>query len=141
MKRSPIRPKRATPRRREAPRWSWEEWETAGQILAIRCRGGCEKCGTTFGPFERHHRKRRRDGGDRFSNIVLLCRNCHTWVTEHPAESRRAGWMVSVSRDPAVVPFLRVGNEWVLLDDDGGVSPLFDVSDAHDFAPHGDART
>lgn len=131
MKRSGIKPKRATPRRREAPRWSWDEWAAAAYVLANRSGGGCERCGTARGPFERHHRKRRRDGGDRYANILLLCRDCHAWVTEHPAESRKAGWIVSVSRDPADVPVLVYRNEWMRLDDDGGATALYDVEDAH----------
>lgn len=127
-----IRPKRATPRRREAPRWDWDEWVSAGHQFTIRSGGACEICGTLDGPFERHHRKRRRDGGDRFSNILILCSEHHRWVTEHPKEARAAGWIVSVARDPASVPVLWRREVWVFLDDQGGMTPCFEpVPDAH----------
>lgn len=134
MKRSgKVRAKRPTPRRREAPRWGWEEWEAADRVLRRRSRGRCERCGTDRGPFERHHRKRRRDGGDRFSNVMLICVGCHRHVTEHPAEARRFGWIVSVARDPVEVPMLQFGAEWVTLDDAGQSRPLYGpVVDAHD---------
>lgn len=132
MKRSGIRPKRATPRRREAPRWTWDEWQAAGEVLVRRSTGGCERCGTFRGPFERHHRKRRRDGGDRLSNILFVDALCHAWITEHPSEARRAGWIVSVSRDPAEVPVLTWAYEWVFLDDDGNTRPAFGIVDAHE---------
>lgn len=136
MKRSAIKTKRSTPRRREAPQWSWDEWQAANILLMVRSLGCCEKCGNDQGPFERHHRKRRRDGGDRLANVVLLCRSCHRHVTEHPAEARKYGWIVSVSRDPADVPFLwhayRQEADWVYLDDEGNTRVAFgDIEDAH----------
>jgi hypothetical protein len=133
-KRTPVKAKRATPRRREAPRWQRAEWETANVLLQTRSLGRCEICNTDRGPFERHHRKRRRDGGDRLANIVLLCRPHHQWVTEHPAEARRSGWIVSVNRDPAEVPFLWHRRDWMMLDDEGGKTYLYDMAedaDAH----------
>jgi hypothetical protein len=135
VKRSGIKPRRSAPRRREAPRWTRDDWEYAGVLISVRSGGCCEKCGTDRGPFERHHRKRRRDGGDRLAKILYLCggpQGCHGWITEHPAEARKAGWIVSVSRDPADVPVLTSAHEWVFLDDDGTVRPAFDVGDAHE---------
>lgn len=136
MKRTPLRPKRRTPRRREAPRWSWEEWQAANVTLLHRAEGGCEWCGATYTPLDRHHRKRRRDGGDRLSNIVLLCRTDHAWATEHPEKARQVGLIVSVARDPAEVPFLWRRHEWVWLDDDGSkrifLDPMPTETDAHD---------
>lgn len=136
MKRTPIRAKRKTPRRREAPRWTFDEWQEANRVLAVRSGGCCEWCGRNYGPFERHHRKRRRDGGDRLANILLLCRDCHHHTTEHPLKAREAGLIVSVSRDPAEVPFLQLHRNWVWLDDAGNATPFFEPmptgTDAHD---------
>jgi hypothetical protein len=28
-------------------------------------------------------------------NLVLLCPACHTWVHQHPAETRVGGWIIS----------------------------------------------
>lgn len=126
-----VRAKRPTPRRREAPRWDRPAWEAADRVLQRRCGGRCEICGTERGPFERHHRKRRRDGGDRFCNLLYLCASCHRHVTEHPAEARRYGWIVSMSREPDEIPVLWFRREWVVLDDAGQARPAFDVVDAH----------
>lgn len=124
MKRSRVRPKRRAPRRRDAPRWDWEQWQQGNQLLVARSEGACERCGDPR-PYaiERHHRKRRRDGGDRLSNILLLCagpEGCHGWVTEHPGEARRMGFIVSAYRDPVGVPVLWRRRVWHYLDDDGG---------------------
>lgn len=131
MKRSPVKAKRSTPRRREAPRWTHTEWESANQTLYARSGGLCERCGKT--PWtERHHRKRRRDGGDRLCNILGLCSHCHRTVTEHPGEARRYGFIVSAYADPAVIPVLWRQREWFLLDDDGNKLTLpYETDDAH----------
>lgn len=141
MKRSPIKPKRATPRRREAPQWSWDEWQAANEILYARSGGACERCGVHTSAMERHHRKRRRDGGDRLSNVLLLCAGgggCHQTVTEHPYEARRYGFIVSAYADPAVIPVLYRRREWMILDDSGSRMPLPEpILDAHEVSPTG----
>jgi hypothetical protein len=73
------------------------------------------------GQAERHHRMRRRDGGDRLSNLVLLLPRCHGYWTEHPAEARLLGIIVPAlgGADPAHVPVWHLGRTWVLLGDDG----------------------
>lgn len=93
----------------------------------------CEWCGGYGQVIERHHRKRRRDGGDRLCNVIYLCRPHHQWVTEHPAEARKLGLIVSVYRDPADVPILYHRKDWMLLDDDGGkmLWPAPELDDAH----------
>lgn len=114
-----VKAVRSKPRRREAPRWTRADWVKANTLLMERSGGVCERCRKPdCGPFERHHRKRRRDGGDRLANLLLLGRPCHVWVTEHPREAREAGWIVPVWGDPLVVPVL-VGSRWWLLDDAG----------------------
>lgn len=119
-----IRPKRATPRRRNAPRWTAEDWEAANPILLTRCQGRCDRCGQPLnGQVERHHRQPRVVGGDRLSQILMLHPWCHRYITEHPAEAIANGWAVSRHHpDPAEVPVrLSAGGGLLwLLDDDGG---------------------
>lgn len=72
-------------------------------------------------PVERHHRKRRRDGGDCYENILALHRKCHAWVTEHPEEATTRGLIVPTWAEPLSVPVL-VGEQAWELDQAGGVS-------------------
>jgi hypothetical protein len=96
-----------------------------------RSGGMCEICGTQPGT-ERHHRKRRRDGGDRLSNILFLCQRDHQFVTEHPANARKYGWIVSVNAEPDMIPVLYRRQTWHLLDDVGSLHDAFVVEDAHE---------
>jgi len=121
--RTRVKARRDTPRRRDAPEWTRDEWETAEWQLTARSNGCCERCrvdltGPLAPPAERHHRVRRRDGGDRLANLLLLCRTCHAWITEHPAFAVEHGWIVPVTTDPATVP-VRLADErlWLLRDD------------------------
>ena len=120
-----IKPKRE-PRRRAAPQEGRDWWEKATAALRYRSADRCERCRDPLSPdrAERHHRMRRRDGGDRLSNLLWLCRKCHAWITEHPAEAMANGWIVSALAspplDPATVP-VRMGayGRLHLLDDRG----------------------
>lgn len=56
---------------------------------------------------------------------MWLCWLCHRWVTEHPAEARRVGWIVSVAGDPGVVPLLWRRRVWMVADDVGGLCEVF----------------
>lgn len=133
MKRSPVRPKRKTPRRRPTDRWDAGQWADADLILSARAGYACEKCGKECGPLERHHRKRRRDGGESYPNILMLGRGCHAETHAHPAISRRYGWIVSsYVADASTVPVLWRSREWVLLMEDGGkVDAFVPIEDAH----------
>lgn len=114
-------------------RWDGEAWADANLILMSRAGHTCERCGKECGPVERHHRKRRREGGDSLENLVVLGRPCHAEIHAHPVEARRAGFIVSMSREPAEVPILWHLHEWVYLDDVGGKHPLGEEpDDAHD---------
>lgn len=126
LRRTAMRRKRATPRRREAPRWTAEEWDKNADTLYRRSGLYCECCGKdTYGvQTERHHRQRRRDGGDRLSNLLLLRRECHQYWTEHPTEAKSRGIIVPPWTDPADTPVLLRGTSWSLLTDDGTTVPL-----------------
>ena len=124
MKRSRIKPKRTEPRRREAPAWTYEEWQEANHQLLARAGSACERCGNplTGENLSRHHRQRRRDGGDRLTNLLLLCGSgstgCHGWVHAHPEEAREQGWIVPSWANPATTPVrLPDGYLWLLHDD------------------------
>lgn len=139
MKRAPIKRRRSTPRRREAPRWDADQWREAEGLLLVRSRGLCECCGrrpTATDPVERHHRQRRRDGGDRLANLLRLRRSCHAWWTAHPAAAVDKGIIVRTGMDPGQVP-VRVAQRhgwwsWVVLDDDGGARGVGAQSRAQD---------
>lgn len=107
-------------------------------LLEARAGGACERCGKECGPVERHHRKRKREGGDSLANVVMFGRPCHTYAHAHPVEARRYGWIVSAYADPAEVPILWRSREWMTLNDDGTKTPLPEVEDAHtrEGAPH-----
>ena len=41
-----------------------------------------------------HHIKRRSQGGsDEASNLLVVCARCHQFIHDHPAESRRRGYL------------------------------------------------
>jgi 5-methylcytosine-specific restriction endonuclease McrA len=118
-----VRSRRPTPRRRDAPREGAEWWEWATTVLYIRSRGFCEFCCDPLTePVERHHRLRRRDGGDRLANLLILHQRCHQFVTEHPHMETPAGRIVRTGHDPATVP-VWIDGDWWLLDDQGGKTP------------------
>lgn len=136
MKRSPIRPKRKTPRRRESPRWTREEWAVANLALAIRAGDHCELCGKPLaGRAERAHRVRRRDGGDRLCNIVLLHPECHAFTHANPDDARAAGFLLRTTDDPLTIPVLWRGVLWCLLDDHGNREPVLIAPDHPRFIP------
>jgi 5-methylcytosine-specific restriction endonuclease McrA len=119
-----IRGKRSSPRRRDAPRVaSHAEWDGFTMLLWARSRGVCEKCGENP-PTDRHHRKRRRDGGDRLANLLFLCSTCHHWLhdnAESETHARDNGYIVPALGvfDLLTYPVLQWGTTWVVLDDDG----------------------
>lgn len=54
----------------------------------------CERCQKAFAT-DLHEIKTRARGGSILdeSNICVLCRACHVWVTEHPAQAHADGYM------------------------------------------------
>lgn len=115
-----VKPKRATPRRRDAPRWTVADWIWANEALMRRSLGRCECCGSPLGlNVERHHRKRRAAGGDRLSNVLLLRSECHAYITENPGWAVQRGLIVPTHADPAETVLLYQDSFWCILDDDG----------------------
>ena len=102
-------------------------------LVFERAQGGCERCGRdlTYEFWSQHHRQPRGLGGtskpDRPSNLLLLdgsgTSGCHGWVESHREEAMRFGWLVSQYSEPSLEPVLRRG-VWVLLDDEGGWTPV-----------------
>lgn len=123
LPRSRLRARRPEPRRRDAPRWDASGWAEAEPLLQARAGGRCDCCGRPLVAVERHHRKRRRDGGDRLANVLLLLPECHRRWTVQPAQAQARGLIVPVHADPLEVPVLWHGKRLVLLGDDGSAVP------------------
>lgn len=101
------------------------------KTLAERSGGECEvrlpAClGRATDP---HHRITRKDGGrhgeskersDKLSNLLHLCRSCHEWIHDCPANARNDGHLLREYQIPAQEPLLYRG-ELVYLADDGSV--------------------
>lgn len=95
----------------------------ARQDVAARSRGLCEVCPELHQGSDWHHRVRKSQGGPwSASNGLWLCRRVHDWVTGNPHGARVKGWGLESHEDPATEPVLYRG-EWVVLGDDGAVTP------------------
>lgn len=105
-------------------RWDAARWETVTLELVRRDGDRCWFCGLPFrGDAARHHRMRRREGGDRLANVILLHTACHQEVHAHPYDSRQGGLIVSVHDDLLQAPAEHARRGWRLLDDDGNATP------------------
>jgi 5-methylcytosine-specific restriction endonuclease McrA len=56
----------------------------------------CQRC-MSRAATDVHEIKTRARGGSLtdLENLALLCRPCHTWVTDNPAEARAQGWVLN----------------------------------------------
>jgi 5-methylcytosine-specific restriction protein A len=107
------------------------------EIVDARDAGRCRRCGCITGLwFSRQHRIPRKAGGsarvDRPSNLVTLCgsatspRGCHLWAESQRTEAEQQGYLLPALNpdvDPAREPLWVIELGWVLLDDDGGITP------------------
>lgn len=76
-------------------RLDWEGWQQATVALVRRDSDRCGWCGQPLaGNAERHHRQRRRVGGDALANLVLLHSRCHQDVHSHPLLAQERGFIV-----------------------------------------------
>lgn len=96
------------------------------ELILERAAGFCECCGV--GAVEQaHHRRPRSSGGSKAAdtntaaNALAVDARCHALIESQRALALDRGWLVRQGQDPADVPVLRHGSEWVLLREDGGV--------------------
>lgn len=95
----------------------------------VHARSGmeCERCGRSlmWEPSEIHHRLPRGMGGSSnpvinlTSNLVHLCRPCHSWAESNRDDARRDGLLVPFGWNPADVA-VRIRGENRLLNNEGG---------------------
>lgn len=88
---------------------SRSEWDSAKRACFERDEGKCRKCSRPA--TDCHHLKPRQMGGRKdpevnfgLANLVSLCRECHSWIHLHPAESYEKGWLVHSWQSPSDVP-------------------------------------
>jgi hypothetical protein len=104
----------------------------ARALLEARSEGKCEAAlfGCAGQATDVHHRITKKAGGrkgdaaarhDRASNTVLVCRPCHTWVTDNPAASYQLGLSLKEHHVTELEPMAYRDECWVLLGDDGSV--------------------
>jgi hypothetical protein len=122
MKRSPIRRKKALPPgARLRPKRKKDPITAATDALLLARSGGlCEICRALAE--HRHHRRLRRSGDHRVSNILMLCASHHSWAHTHVAEAMGKGWIVSQQREPEQTP-VALWDGWWLLNADGTRTP------------------
>jgi 5-methylcytosine-specific restriction endonuclease McrA len=88
-------------------------WEAARKQVILRDDGKCRRCGRSG--TDAHHRQLRGMGktsGERMydmASLILLCRDCHSWIHLHPSESYESGWLVHSWDDPGDVPVRKEG--------------------------------
>ena len=95
-------------------------------LILARSKGGCEVC--FFGQVEQlHHRRARGMGSTRrpesnmAANGLAVCAADHLMIESNRELALDRGWLVRQGHDPAEVPMLRHGADWVLLQENGGV--------------------
>lgn len=100
------------------------------EIVDQRDGRSCARCGkslyTVYGA--RHHRKLRSQASKAekhtASNLIDVCETCHRWIHAHPAESYERGYLIHSYESPEDVPIYHKRYGWVMLDNNGGVSPV-----------------
>jgi len=100
-------------------RWTADEWAGATMDLLHRDAGRCGWCGKHLdNDAARHHRMRRREGGDRLANLVMIHMRCHVYIHGHPLEAKERGFIVPPWADLLTTPLVTQRGAW-LLDDEG----------------------
>ena len=96
------------------------------ELILDRAGSHCEICGV--GAVEQaHHRRPRGAGGSKAAdtntaaNGLGICQRCHDMTESRRELALDRGWLVRQGHDPAEVPMLRHGADWVLLQENGGV--------------------
>lgn len=98
------------------------------QLVAARSGGWCEACGIMRAASVHHRRKRSQGGPWSPSNCVHVCgdgtRGCHGWVEANPNDAAEVGLHIRAGEVPAEVPLISGYHGAVLLDDEGGITPV-----------------
>lgn len=95
--------------------------------LAARSEGRCEVelYGCRGRATDAHHRITTKAGGRHgeaadahhvLSNLLHLCRPCHSWITDHPAESYAGGFSLREGDKPTQQPVVYRGSLSLLFD-------------------------
>lgn len=112
-------------------------WEFAKRVVRGRDKDTCVKCRHRKPSLDVHHRKPKQMGGADalttygLANLISLCRNCHSWVHQHPAEAMELGLMLSQSADPEK-EYVFVGGQRLVLTNLGLVGKEVQFSETQD---------
>lgn len=100
-------------------------WKETKDAVLKRDEGKCVRC--LRPAVDAHHRRPRGSGGSSrpeiafgMTNLVSLCRSCHTFIESHRAEALQAGWLVSKWADPSTVP-IKTSRGVIRLTDHGTI--------------------
>jgi len=92
MKRSPLRPRS---KKRQA--LMVQRRKLIAELMELRdhrCEARLNGC--SHFAVDVHEKLRRSQGGaivdTDYSNFMILCRPCHTWITDHPKEAFKLGF-------------------------------------------------
>jgi 5-methylcytosine-specific restriction endonuclease McrA len=84
-------------------------WETARKQALLRDGGRCRRCLREAADV--HHRRPKQRGGTKnteilygLSNLISVCRPCHSWIHSHPVDAYEQGWLVHSWQNPEDVP-------------------------------------
>ena len=99
-------------------------WKSAKFRTLLRDGNTCRRCSREG--CDVHHRRARKSGGRKGNagtkiaygdaNLVTLCRECHTWAEENPADAYTSGWRVHEWENPTTVPMVDVFGNRFLFD-------------------------
>lgn len=109
------------------------------QLLVARSQGFCEARlhGCLGAGTDTHHRITQKAGGrkgeaagrhNQLANCLDVCRVCHSWITDRPAEAYDLGLSLREWQVPVVEPVAYMDTGWVLLDNSGGLWPVGDAA-------------
>lgn len=101
------------------------------EIVQSRDRGICQWSGRHLGENEGdvHHRRARGRGGSEAAwinspaNLVLLSRESHRYIEEHPDDARARGFRLDAGQHPALTPVIDYVGDVLYYDETGGVHP------------------
>lgn len=92
-------------------------------IVFDRDGGKCLRC--LGDGMDVHHRRVKGMGGSSspqthgLANLITLCRDCHSYIHDHPEESYALGFLVKASETPEDIPVWVGTRQKMILKDDG----------------------